>query len=192
MNSSKSTFCLNKIILLEKYSKLIAFYTYMSNIYITFQVLSLNLHSITRSIFNQCLVVIMPVFQLGKQSLEHASYLLRLFGTSVAELYLLNPNLFLSLLVILGAKIFFTTINNQDFLNCITPLLNWGFPGKETAYNAGDPHSIPGLRRSPGEGIGYPLQCSGLENSMGYTVHGVTKSQTQLSHFHFSLSLKLV
>ena len=39
-----------------------------------------------------------------------------------------------------------------------------GFPdssvGKESAYNAGDPGSIPGWERSPGEGIGYPLQCS--------------------------------
>ena len=38
----------------------------------------------------------------------------------------------------------------------------WGFPdssvGKESACNAGDPDSIPGLGRSPGEGIGYPLQ----------------------------------
>ena len=138
----------------------------------------------------------MPILQLGKQSLEHASYLLRLFSTSVAELYLLNPNLLLFMLVILGTKIFFTTMNNQDFLNCITPLLNWGFPGKETAYNTGDPRLIPGLGRSPGEGIGYPLECSDLENSMGYTVHGVTKSQTRLSHshfhFHFSLSLELV
>ena len=38
--------------------------------------------------------------------------------------------------------------------------------GKESACNAGDPSSIPGLGRSPGEGIGYPLQYSGLENSM--------------------------
>ena len=40
----------------------------------------------------------------------------------------------------------------------------WGFPGssagKESACNAGDPGSIPGLRKSPGEGIGYPLQYS--------------------------------
>ena len=47
-----------------------------------------------------------------------------------------------------------------------------GFPpnhfsvGKESACNAGDPSSIPGLGRSPGEEKGYPLQCSGLENSM--------------------------
>ena len=38
--------------------------------------------------------------------------------------------------------------------------------------------SIPELGRSPGEGNGYPLQYSGLENSMDYTVHGVAKSQT--------------
>ena len=57
-----------------------------------------------------------------------------------------------------------------------------GFPdssvGKESACNAGDPGSIPGSGRSPGEGKGYPLQYSGLENPMGCIVHGVTKSQT--------------
>ena len=41
-----------------------------------------------------------------------------------------------------------------------------GADGKASAYNAGDPGSIPGLGRSPGEGTGDPLQCSGLENSM--------------------------
>ena len=45
-----------------------------------------------------------------------------------------------------------------------------GFPdssaGKESACNVGDPSLIPGLRRSAGEGVGYPLQYSGLENSM--------------------------
>ena len=57
-----------------------------------------------------------------------------------------------------------------------------GFPGgpagKESAYNAGDLGSTPGLGRSLGEGKGYPLQYSGLENSMDYIVHGVTKSPT--------------
>ena len=38
--------------------------------------------------------------------------------------------------------------------------------GKESAYNAGDMGSIPGLGRSPGEGNGYPLQYSGPENSL--------------------------
>ena len=43
---------------------------------------------------------------------------------------------------------------------------------------------IPGLERSPGEGNSYPLQYSGLENFMDCIVHGVAKSQTQLSDFH--------
>ena len=108
---------------------------------------------------------------------------------------------------------------------------NMGFPdssvGKESACNAGDPGLIPGSGRSPGEGIGYPLQYSraslvaqlvinpsammetwgrslgwedplekgkayplqysGLENSMDCIVHGVAKSWTQLSSFHSSL-----
>ena len=68
-----------------------------------------------------------------------------------------------------------------------------GFPGgsegKESACSAGEPGSIPRSGRSPGEGIGYPLQYSCLENSMDRgawqaTVHGVTKSRTQLSNFH--------
>ena len=52
-----------------------------------------------------------------------------------------------------------------------------GSVGKESACNAGDLCWIPGLGRSPGEGKGYPLQYSGLENSMD-TVHGVAKSWT--------------
>ena len=43
----------------------------------------------------------------------------------------------------------------------------------------------PGLGRSPGEEKGYSLQYSGLENSMDFTVHGVTKRRTQMSDFHF-------
>ena len=55
-----------------------------------------------------------------------------------------------------------------------------GLDGKEFACNAGDPGSIPGLGRAPGEGKGYPLQYYGLENSMDRgawwaTVHGVGK-----------------
>ena len=61
-----------------------------------------------------------------------------------------------------------------------------GSAGKESACNEGDLGSIPGLGRSPGEGNGYPLQYSGLENSMDYIiVHGVTKSPTRLGEFHF-------
>ena len=66
-----------------------------------------------------------------------------------------------------------------------------GFPGgsdgKESACNAGDLGSIPGLGRSPGEGNGNPLQYSCLESPMDRgawraAVHGVTKSQTQWSN----------
>ena len=64
-----------------------------------------------------------------------------------------------------------------------------GFPdrsvGKEPIYNAGDTSSIPGLGRSPGEGKGYPLQYSSLENSMESIGHGVSKSRTQLSSLPF-------
>ena len=48
-----------------------------------------------------------------------------------------------------------------------------GSAGKESACNAGDLGSTPGLGRSPEEGKGYPLQCSGLENSMDRKVRGV-------------------
>ena len=50
--------------------------------------------------------------------------------------------------------------------------------GKESACNAGDLGSIPGLGRSSGEGKGYPLQYSGLENSMDCIVHEIIKSRT--------------
>ena len=56
--------------------------------------------------------------------------------------------------------------------------------------NAGDGGSIPGLGRSPGEGLGYPFQYSGLDNSMDSIVHGVTKSWTRLSDFHLKLKFK--
>ena len=55
----------------------------------------------------------------------------------------------------------------------------------ESAYNEGDLGSIPGLGRSPGEGKGYSLQYSGLENSMDCIVDGVAKSWTRVSDFHF-------
>ena len=50
----------------------------------------------------------------------------------------------------------------------------------------GDLGLIPGLGRPPGEGKGYPFQYPGLENSMDCIVHGVAKSWTQLSDFHFT------
>ena len=62
-----------------------------------------------------------------------------------------------------------------------------GFPGgsaaKESTCNTGDLGLIPGLGRFPGEGKGYPLQYSGLGNSMDCIAHRVAKSQTRLSLF---------
>ena len=93
-------------------------------------------------------------------------------------------------LIVLLLKIYTIEINTPVFL---------GFPcgsdGQKSACSEGDLGSIPGLGWSAGEGEGYPLQHSGLENSMDFTVysivHGVTKSQTGLSdfHFHFQISM---
>ena len=79
-------------------------------------------------------------------------------------------------------------------LNCISYRQLLGFPdssvGKESACSAGDPCSIPGLGRSPGEGKGYPLKYCSLENSMDYSPWGHKESATterlsfSLSHFH--------
>ena len=78
-------------------------------------------------------------------------------------------------------------VNNENSLNKGDEM---GFPGashgKEPTCNVGDPDSVPGLGRSPGEGNGNPLQYSCLENSMDRgawqaTVHRVAKSGTGLS-----------
>ena len=68
--------------------------------------------------------------------------------------------------------------------------IHLGFPcgsaGKESSCSVGDLGLIPGLGRSPGEGKGYPLQYSGLENSMDCIVYGIATSQTILNNFHFT------
>ena len=81
------------------------------------------------------------------------------------------------------------TIFPSDFLFffprsfCFLSIPSWLSGKKKSASQAGDVGSIPGLGRFPGEGNGNPLQYSWLENSMGrVTVHGVAKSQTQLSN----------
>ena len=82
---------------------------------------------------------------------------------------------------------------------CVRLLLQLGFPGdsagKESACNAGDLGSIAGLGRSSGERNSNPLQYSCLENSMTKgrwqaTVHGVTKSRTQLTNAQTLSSLQ--
>ena len=82
----------------------------------------------------------------------------------------------------------FMSIFNSYFLAySVCHNLEEGFPGrsygKESACNAGDPGSVPGSGRSPGQWHGNPLQYSCLENSMDRgawwaIVHGVAKSQT--------------
>ena len=68
----------------------------------------------------------------------------------------------------------------------------WAFPRglvvknpPASARDTGDLGLIPGSGRSPGGGKGYPLQYSGLENSMDWIVRGVAKGRTRLSDFHF-------
>ena len=67
------------------------------------------------------------------------------------------------------------SIDKRSFSHPSLP--GMGFPdssiGKESACNGGNLGSIPGLGRSAGEGIGYPRQYSGLENSMDSTIHGL-------------------
>ena len=80
--------------------------------------------------------------------------------------------------------IYIYTYTHTKYLMIII-LKNYGFPGssasKDPTCNVGDLDLIPGLGRSPGEGKGYPLRYSGLDNS---------KSGTQLSDFHFHFHLK--
>ena len=74
----------------------------------------------------------------------------------------------------------------------LSPNLTGGSDDKESACNAGDPDLIPASGRAPGEGNGYTLQYSCLENPMDReawqdtVVHGVTKSPMRLNDFHFS------
>ena len=69
-----------------------------------------------------------------------------------------------------------------DVQNCLPFKFHCSSVGEESTCNAVDLGLIPGLGNSPGEGKVSPLQYSGLEN---YTVHGVAKSWTRLSDFHF-------
>ena len=76
----------------------------------------------------------------------------------------------------------FLFLTSWHFCENFTWVFPGGSDGKESACNVGDPGSIPGLGRSPGERNGYPLQYSCLENPMDRgawraTVHGITKSQ---------------
>ena len=78
---------------------------------------------------------------------------------------------------------YYTTVGGRGF--------HGGSASKESACNMGDRGLSSGLGRSPGKGKGYPLQDSGLENSMDCIVHGVAKSWTWLSDLHIPHSLSI-
>ena len=79
----------------------------------------------------------------------------------------------------------------KEMTRTYQPNFPCGSAGKEFTCNAGNLGSISELGRSPGEGKGYPLQYSGLENSMDCIVSGVTKIWTRLSDFHFTSPTQL-
>ena len=109
-------------------------------------------------------------------SLSHSIVLPYFFALITEEGFLISPCYPLELCIQMGIS----------FL-CLSLLflgLPFGSAHKESACNVGDLSSIPGLGRSSWEGKVYPLQYSGLENSMDCIVHGVAKCQTQLSDFH--------
>ena len=87
----------------------------------------------------------------------------------------------------LSFLILFIWVLSFSFLPSLVAQLVKNPASKESTYDAGDLGSISGLGRFPGEGKGYLLQYSGLEKSMDCIVHGVTKSWTRLSDFHFFL-----
>ena len=109
-------------------------------------------------------------------------------------LLLFLQSLHIGSLLVRPPRLSITPLWSPDLGLCLL-ILCWGFPcssiGKESACNAGERGSIPGLGRSPGEGKGYPLQYSGLENPMDYTVCGVPESRTGLATFTLSLCCAL-
>ena len=121
-----------------------------------------------------CLVLLLPSFLVKQACLV---------------LWLSKPAL-LSNHYLTGASYIFFYVQSLSGINyLITHFVPLGFTdgsaGKEPACNMGDLGSVPRLGRSPEERKGYPLQYSGLENSMDRRVHGVTNSRTLLSDFHF-------
>ena len=115
------------------------------------------------------------IISLLRSQLSHSSYVystdLCVVHKQICNIYIWHSNL--------GGRI------RTKKVSCM------GFPcgsaDKESTCNAGDLDSIPGLGRSPGEGKGYPLQYSGLENSLDCTVHGVAKKSDMTEQLLLSL-----
>ena len=83
-------------------------------------------------------------------------------------------------------------LENSPHSNKVNKNKSCGSAGKESACNVGDLGLIPSLERSPGEGKGYPLQYSGLENSMeciGHGGHKESDTTEQLSHANLKILL---
>ena len=120
-------------------------------------------------------------------------------GTSIMRMlvHLMLPQRSPRLYSYIFHSLFYIKFCGSDFHQSVTQVIYLvclsysSSVGKESACNVGDLGSIPGLGRSPGEGEGYPLQYSGLDNSMDCIVHGVAKSQTWLSNFHFQCIIHL-
>ena len=87
------------------------------------------------------------------------------------------------LLSVMVSVCLFVYMHDTPWLNEFMQSFPCGSAGKESACNAVDLGSISGLERSPGEGKGYPLQYSSLENCTDYIVRGVAKRWTWLSNF---------
>ena len=89
-----------------------------------------------------------------------------------------------------GIQGWFNICKSVNIIHHINTVNSWASLVAQLVKNLpemrGDLGSIPGLGRSPGERKGYPLQYSGLENSIDCIVHGAAKSQTRLSNFHFN------
>ena len=99
-----------------------------------------------------------------------------------------NKNQGVSSLEFTASEFTFFTLSTIHFQVLRASLVAQRLKRLPSAHNAGDPGSIPGSGRSPGEGNGNPLQYSCLENPMDRgawqaTVHRVAKSRTRLSHF---------
>ena len=121
-------------------------------------------------------------------SLSSFTFIKRLFSSSSLSAIRVVTLAYLRLLIYLWAILISAFASSSPafwMMYSVYRAFPCGSASKESAYSAGNLGSIPGLRRSHGEGKGYPFQYSGLENSMNCIVHGVTKSQTQLSDFHF-------
>ena len=140
---------------------------------------------------------------MSLQMTRFLSFFFFFFFLATNSIFYIYHNLFIhsSILKHLGCPHFLATVNNAAvnmrvhisfelvFLLSLGKQPEVGFAcgssGKESACNAGDLGFIPGLGRSTGERKGYPFHCSGLENSVDCIVHGITKSRTWLSIFHF-------